>query len=163
MVDDAKATPASTLNELIETCKDGANGYRAAAEVVTESSLKATFTGFASQRDQFATELQGLYSRVGGAPAPEEEHGSILGVVHRGWLAAKGWIADKVTGHDEIAVLAECERGDEHAVKAYEDAIFGNLPQSVQPVLMRQAAEVKRAYEMVKKLKASREAKKAKS
>jgi uncharacterized protein (TIGR02284 family) len=160
MADDAKATPASTLNELIETCKDGANGYRAAAEAVTESSLKATFTGFASQRDQFATELTGLFSKVGGAPAPEE-HGSILGVVHRGWLAAKGWVAEKITGHDEIQVLAECERGDEHAVKAYEDAIFGNLPASLQPVLMRQAAEVKRAYEMVKKLKASREAKKA--
>ena len=161
MADDAKATPASTLNELIETCKDGANGYRAAADAVTESSLKATFTGFATQRGTFATELQGLVSKVGGGATPEE-HGSILGVVHRGWIEVKGWVKDLVTGHDEIAVLAECERGDAFAVKAYEDAIFGNMPQSVQPVLMRQAAEVKRAYEMVKKLKASREAKKAK-
>ena len=160
MADDAKATPASTLNELIETCKDGAAGYRAAAEAVTESSLKATFTTFAKQRDQFATELQGLVTKVGGGAATPEEHGSVLGVVHRGWLAAKGWVTDLVTGHDEATVLAECERGDEYAVKAYEEAIFGNLPQSVQPVLMRQAAEVKRAYEMVKKLKASREAKK---
>ena len=73
--------------------------------------------------------------------------------------AAKGWVTELVTGHDEASVLAECERGDEYAVKAYEEAIFGNLPASVQPVLMRQAAEVKRAYEMVKKLKKSREAK----
>ena len=158
MADEAKATPASTLNDLIETCKDGANGYRAAADAVTESSLKATFTGFASQRAQFATELQGLVSKVGGGVTPEES-GSVLGAVHRGWLEVKGWVKDLVTGHDEIAVLAECERGDGFAVKAYEDAIFGNLPASLQPVLMRQAAEVKRAYEMVKKLKATREAK----
>ena len=111
---DETRTAAATLNELIETCRDGANGYRAAAGAVTESSLKATFTQFATQRDQFATELQGLMSKVGGGTAPEES-GSVLGAVHRGWLAAKGWVVDLVTGHDEATVLAECERGDEYA------------------------------------------------
>lgn len=157
MADDARATAVSTLNELIETCRDGANGYRAAAGAVTDSSLKTTFTGFATQRDQFAAELQQLVGKLGGAP---EETGSVAGVVHRGWLAAKGWVTDLVTGHDEATVLAECERGDEFAVKAYEDAVFAGLPANTQPVLMRQASEVKRAYETVKKLHASK-AKKA--
>ncbi|MCU0627825.1 MAG: PA2169 family four-helix-bundle protein, partial [Gemmatimonadaceae bacterium] len=48
MADDRSTT--DILNDLIETCKDGADGYRAAAEDVQDSSLKALFTQLAAQR-----------------------------------------------------------------------------------------------------------------
>ena len=39
MADDTRSSTASALNELIENCKDGANGYRTAAEDVKDATL----------------------------------------------------------------------------------------------------------------------------
>ena len=50
----------STLNGLIETCKDGQDGFKTAAEGVERSDLKSLFYEFAQQRSQFAGELQTL-------------------------------------------------------------------------------------------------------
>jgi hypothetical protein len=50
----------STLNGLIETCKDGQNGFKEAAEGVERSDLKSLFYEFSQQRSQFAGELQSL-------------------------------------------------------------------------------------------------------
>ena len=41
---------ASTLNELIETCKDGQEGFKQAAEGVERSDLKSLFFEFSQQR-----------------------------------------------------------------------------------------------------------------
>jgi uncharacterized protein (TIGR02284 family) len=40
----------STLNNLIETCKDGQNGFQTAAEGVKRSDLKSLFAEYALQR-----------------------------------------------------------------------------------------------------------------
>ena len=48
----------STLNGLIETCRDGQNGFQTAAEGVTNSELKTLFHGYAQQRAQFVGDLQ---------------------------------------------------------------------------------------------------------
>ena len=150
MTENTRASTASVLNELIETCKDGANGYRTSAEDVKDASLKTLFAGFASQREQFAAELQQQVRSVGGAP---ETTGSTVAAVHRGWINLKS----AVTGRDDAAILAECERGDSYAVKAYETAVVdGGLPASVMPIVQRQAAEVKRAYDQISKLHSAR-------
>ena len=56
----------STLNNLIETCKDGQEGFQQAAEGVQNSQLKSLFYEFGQQRAQFAGELQGLVRELGG-------------------------------------------------------------------------------------------------
>ena len=48
----------STLNNLIETCKDGENGFRTASDGVKNQELKALFLTYSQQRAQFASELQ---------------------------------------------------------------------------------------------------------
>ena len=58
----------STLNNLIETCKDGQEGFQQAAEGVQNSQLKTLFYEYAQQRAQFAGELQGLVRELGGDP-----------------------------------------------------------------------------------------------
>jgi hypothetical protein len=58
----------STLNGLIETCKDGQNGFKEAAEGVDRSDLKSLFYEFSQQRSQFAGELQSLVQSLGGDP-----------------------------------------------------------------------------------------------
>ena len=130
MADDNKAA-VSTLNNLIETCKDGVNGFRTAAEGVTRPDAKALFTSRVPAIEQAATELQAEVRRLGGDP---ETSGSVAAVVHRGWINIKS----AVTGKDEAAVITECERGEELAVKNYEDALKAGLPAESRAVVERQ-------------------------
>src|SRR5438445_621278 len=48
----------STLNDLIETLKDGQEGFRQAAEAVADPKLKSLFNEYSLQRARFAGELQ---------------------------------------------------------------------------------------------------------
>ena len=78
----------STLNDLIETCKDGEEGYKKAAENVQRTDLQNVFREYATQRAQFANELQREVARIGGKP---ETSGTVGGAMHRGWLDVKPW------------------------------------------------------------------------
>src|SRR5690349_1156699 len=111
----------STLNGLIETCKDGQDGFKEAAEGVERSDLKSLFYEFSQQRAQFAGELQSIVQSLGGDP---ENSGSMAAAIHRGWINIKS----AVTGKDEGAILNECERGEDSAKNAYKSALEEALP-----------------------------------
>src|SRR5262249_61922002 len=76
----------STINELIETCKDGEQGFRMASDVVEDRELKELFLRYSQERRQFAAELQNAVRMAGGEP---ESRGSVSGVLHRGWMSVK--------------------------------------------------------------------------
>ncbi len=135
----------STLNNLIETCKDGQNGFQTAADGVKNSELKTLFHTYAQQRAQFSGELQNEVRRLGGDP---EKSGSVAATLHRGWINIKS----TVTGEDEGAVIAECERGEDSAVSNYQDALKENLPANVRSVVERQFAQVKEAHDRIRDL-----------
>jgi uncharacterized protein (TIGR02284 family) len=136
----------STLNGLIETCKDGQNGFKEAAEGVERSDLKSLFYEFAQQRAQFAGELQSLVSQLGGDP---ENSGSTLAALHRGWIDIKSI----VTGKDEEAILNECERGEDSAKNNYKAALETQLPANVMETVQTQYTSVKSAHDRVKALR----------
>ncbi len=48
----------STLNNLIEACKDREEGYRTAAEGIEDPKFKTLFNNCAQQSAEFASELQ---------------------------------------------------------------------------------------------------------
>jgi uncharacterized protein (TIGR02284 family) len=135
----------SVLNDLIETCKDGQEGFHAAAEGVKDKTLKALFSQYSLQRSQFAGALQQEVSRLGGSP---ENSGSISGSLHRGWMGIKS----TVTGKDESAVIAECERGEDAARDAYQDALKEDLPGDVQQLVQEQYQEIKQAHDRIRTL-----------
>jgi len=135
----------STLNGLIETCKDGQEGFRQAAEGVDNSELKTLFNTYSQQRAQFAAELQNEVRRLGGDP---EKTSSTAGALHRGWINIKS----AVTGKDESSIIAECERGEDSAVSTYEDALKENLPADIQTLLQRQFGQVKEAHDRIRAL-----------
>jgi len=59
----------STVNGLIETCKDGQDGFAQAADAVKTSDLKTVFYEFSQERSRFVGELQVLVRSLGGTPA----------------------------------------------------------------------------------------------
>ena len=135
----------STLNSLIQICRDGEEGFRTAAEGVGSPELQELFHGYARQRAGFASELQDEVRRLGGEPA---EGGSVTGSVHRGWMGLKA----ALTGEDEHAILGECERGEDSALAAYRSALGVDLPSSVRSMVERQFAEVKEAHQHIRNL-----------
>ena len=136
----------STLNDLIETCKDGQEGFKHAAEGVKDSSIKNLFLQYSQQRAQFAGELQNEVNHLGGNP---ENSGSIAGALHRGWINIKS----AVTGEDEHAILSEAERGEDTAVSSYRDALEKPLPANIADVVRRQYVAIQEAHNQVKSLR----------
>lgn len=133
----------STLNGLIETCKDGQNGFQTASEGVKNSELKQLFVKYAQQRSQFAGELQSEVRTLGGDP---EKTGSTAAALHRGWMDIKSVL----TGGDEGAIVAEAERGEDSAVRNYEAALKEDLPGNVKAIVERQFREVKSAHDQIR-------------
>lgn len=140
----------STLNNLIETLKDGQEGFRAASEDIGSSELKTLFSKYSLQRAQFAGELQEAVITLG--DHDPEDSGSVAGAIHRGWIDLKAALMSK----DEHAVLAECERGEDVAVAAYRKALEEeDLPANIRAIVQKQATEVKAAHDKVRNLRDS--------
>lgn len=138
----------STLNGLIETCRDGQEGFKQAAEGVERSDLKTLFYEFGQQRATFVGELQDIVRTLGGDP---ENSGSFAGTLHRGWINIKA----AVTGKDEAAILNECERGEDSAKNAYKEALETALPAYVAQTVQDQYTAIQTAHDRVKALRDS--------
>ena len=138
----------STLNKLIETCKDGQEGFRLAAEAVTEDEdLKGFLFSASLQRSKFAGELQNEVIALG-EPAPSETS-SLSSTLHRGWINLK----TALTGNDNHAILAECERGEDSAVAEYRKALSSELSSPLSEIVSRQFQEVLATHNSVRGLR----------
>jgi len=140
----------STLNTLIETLRDGEEGFRTAAENLKDPGVKTLFSEVARERAQLAEELKQEVRRLGGNP---EEGGSVSGAAHRAWMNVKG----SITGRDDKSIIAEAERGEDAAVATYRDALSEPLPTAVESVVRRQYEHVKDAHDRVRALERARE------
>jgi uncharacterized protein (TIGR02284 family) len=137
----------STINCLIETLKDGQEGFKQAAAAVKDSNLKSLFSEYSLQRGKFAGELQSEARQLG--EAKPEDSSSTAGAMHRAWINLKS----AVTSGDDHAILAECERGEDSAVSEYEEAIEDDLSAPIRDIVSRQYGEVKSAHDRIKQLR----------
>ena len=134
-----------TLNDLIETCKDGEEGFRICAEDIRRAELKPMFEQAAMHCNEAAAELQAQVTRMGGKP---ERKGSLAGSAHRRWVDIKS----AITGRDDKAVLEECERGEDVAKASYQKALKKDLPADVRAIVERQYPGVLEHHDKVRAL-----------
>ena len=134
----AERTERDVLHHLVETCKNGERGFRAAAEYVRDPSLKALFGTLADQRERFAGELMPHLHRLGGW---SDASGTSAGALHRGWMSLKA----HVPGHPDHAIVTEAERGEHAALVAYDEALSGMLPPTVTGLIEAQRDELEAA------------------
>lgn len=145
---EAKATQA-LLNELVETLKDGQKGYADAMTDVEDTSLKATFKTYAAQRAEYITQIEDQMFKLNLHP-DTNEGSSVTGAVHRAWIDLKAALTNK----DNKAVLNECERGEDVAVKAYQTALKAqDLPSTLKSVIEQQYQGVLEAHDKIKALR----------
>lgn len=121
----------SVLNNLIETCEDGVKGFRDAAEAVRNPLAKEVLSSRIEYIERAESDLKAAVRRLGGDP---ESRGSATGALHRGWMNLKA----AITGKDDEAIIAECERGENAAVERYEDALQKELPSDIRQMVNRQ-------------------------
>ena len=136
----------SVLNDLIEINKDGEQGFRTAADSVTNADLKTMLHLYAQQRARFGSELNNEVLRRGGQPA---HSGHVSATLHRGWINLKS----VVTGKSESAIVDECERGEDSAKSNYEDALKKVLPSDLLSLVETQYQEIKAAHDSIRELK----------
>lgn len=140
-----------TLNDLIETCRDGQNGFKEAAENVKSPDLKTFLNQLATERAQFVSELQLEVRKLGGDP---QKSGSTTAAMHRVWMDIKGTL----TGKDDHSILSECERGEDSAVDSYKDALKLGLPTNIHQLVERQFQSIKLTHDRVKQMRDSKAA-----
>ncbi len=137
----------SVLEKLIETCRDGQNGYRDAAEHTKSPELREFFNQESLERAQFAGELEQEVQRLG--KSDPDRKGSTSGAIHRAWFDIK----QKLGGGDE-SILSSVEAGEDNAKKNYESAISdGGLPVDLRQIVSRQSERVIAAHDRVRALR----------
>lgn len=131
-----------TVARLIETCKDGQEGYKQAAENIKNLEYKTFFEQQSAERGRFASELQGHIT------AETKDSGSVSGTMHRAWIGLKS----KLGAGDE-AILSSVEEGEDNVKHNYEDALKTSLPGELASVVQRQYQRVKAAHDRVRALR----------
>jgi uncharacterized protein (TIGR02284 family) len=134
------------IENLIETCRDGQNGFRDAAEHIKNPSVREIFNRRSLERAQFAGELEEVAQRLG--EADPDRTGSAAAAFHRAWIDFKANV-----GMGDEGVISAAETGEDAAKKAYEEALRADLPADVLTIVERQAQSVFQAHDEVRELR----------
>lgn len=143
----ATDTEIDALNDLIEVTLDSAKGYEDAADQSRSERLKTLFSRFAKERWTVVGELQQIVRTRGGTP---EDSDSILAKAHRMFLNLK----NTVIKQDDIAVIEEVERGEDHLKDRWERVLNGeSLSPAFRNALAPYFTSVKAGHDEVSAMK----------
>lgn len=135
------------LQELVNTCRDGQNGYRDAADQVTDSHLREFFNEQSLARAGFAGELEQEIIRLG--KADPNTSGSSAAGIRRAWMDFKLGL-----GGGDATILASVDSGEDRAKATFEKALQEpNLPEDVATLVRRQLVGIVAAHDHVRSLR----------
>ncbi|MBD8869510.1 ferritin-like domain-containing protein [Nocardioides donggukensis] len=132
--------------ELVETLKDGEEGFASAADKLKSDDhpvWASAFQRLSEQRAEFHREIVSMGHDYGD---DVDESGSVAATVHRGWLSLK----DALTGDSAEALLKTAQTGEDHAVSEYDKALKQDLSAGFRDVVSRQHAAILAARDEVK-------------
>lgn len=135
------------LEELIEICRDGQNGYRSGSEHAKDAELKRLLNEVSLDRAKFAGDLENEAIRYGKSDV--DRSGTTLGAIHRGWTNLKASL-----GGGDDAILSSMETGDNYAKDYYDRYINDNkLPNEILGTIRNQAQAIVGTIDRVRSLR----------
>lgn len=135
------------LQELADTCRDGQNGYRDAADHVTDSHLREFFNEQSLARAGFAGELEQEIIRLG--KADPDTSGSAAAAIRRAWIDFRSEL-----GGGDTTILASVESGEDSAKAVFEKVLREpNLREDLAMLIRRQVTSIMAAHDHVRSLR----------
>jgi uncharacterized protein (TIGR02284 family) len=138
------------INDLIKINNDRVAGFEKAGTDLKgdDNGLIAVFNRLAGESRQYVVELTDIAQQYGGEAT---EGTSTSGDLHRAWIDIKATF----TGSDRLAILNECERGEDAAKAAYRDALDpeNELSPELAQVLQIQQQGITEGHNLVKSLR----------
>ncbi len=136
-----------TLNSLIETTLDSADGYAEAAKDAKSEQLISLFTTRATERHRTASTLQQCVRTLGGEP---ENDGTVLASAHRMFVNLRA----SLTSNDNAAVVDEVERGEDHIKAKFEDAMKDTeVSSGIMSAITEAYASVRSGHDQMRNIK----------
>jgi uncharacterized protein (TIGR02284 family) len=137
------------LNDLLLAARDAEKGFQAAADNAREPELIELFASYTLQRAKFAKELEQRLHTLRTEPVNLPNPGAAL---HRAWMGMTAML-DPNESH---GLLAECERGEDMAVKAYRMALNErDIDDISRGIIQRQYEFVQAAHDRIRQLRDS--------
>jgi uncharacterized protein (TIGR02284 family) len=137
------------INDLIKINNDRVAGFEKAGTDIEGDShdLVTVFNKLAGESQQYVVELTGIAQQYGEAA----DGTSTSGDLHRAWIDIKATF----TGSDLLAILNECERGEDAAKSAYRDALApeNELDPELLNILQRQQQGIAEGQDLIKSLR----------
>ena len=138
-----------TLNDLVRINNDRVEGYQKAIELTADedSDLRELFNDMADESRQYGNELSNYVGRLGEDAA---EGTRADGKLYRFWMGIKV----NLSGKDRKSVLAACERGEDAAQKAYEEALKDDdLSADERQMITEQKSKLLISHDKIKRLR----------
>jgi uncharacterized protein (TIGR02284 family) len=144
-----KEAIAETLNDLVQINNDRIVGYEKAMHELKDEDgdLKTLFVEMIHESHTLKMALSTELNVLGS----ETESGTTAsGKIYRVWMGVKAVFS----GHNRVAILENCEYGEDAAQAAYTSALEGEaLPHHIQLILQEQKAVLKAAHDKIKYLR----------
>lgn len=136
-----------TLNNLIETTLDSADGYAEAAKDARSEPLVSLFRERADERRQVASTLQQRVRMLGGDPA---DNGTMAASAHRMFVNLR----TSLTSNDNKAVVDEVERGEDHLKSKFEHAMNDkDISADTEAVIADMYTSVRNGHDQMRDIK----------
>lgn len=136
------------LATLIQVCRAGERGFNCCAAQADAISLQWLLTQRAQQYRKARAELEALLREAVGTTPP---------VLPDGGDPKRVWVADKreLAALSDLALLVECERGEESTVSHYRLVLDEDLPIVLRAVAQRHCDAAKRERAQLRSVRAA--------
>jgi uncharacterized protein (TIGR02284 family) len=125
------------LQDIVDVCNDGVEGYEKAAEEIGDESIKTLFLRLSQQRKGFKEEINNEALRLG---IELDGSGSAKGFFHRTWLSAKS----SLSSNTKEKVIEEAMDGEKKALEVYAAVQADpDLPGYIHDILKEQEHLIK--------------------